>query len=217
MIWNIFNIKRKFRLVFLVSGRGSNLEAVINNIKNKKLKNAKIVLVISDNPKAKALQIAKDNNIKAIYLPPGEYKTKLCGEAEKLYIETIKKAKPDLIVLAGFMRVIKKDFINSFPNKIINIHPSLLPKYPGLHTHKRAIEAGDKESGCTVHFVNEIVDGGKRIIQAKVPIYPNDTEETLSKRVLEKEHKILSKAIELFIEGKIDYNNWPNEPIIYNE
>jgi len=213
----ILFFKRKFRVVFLVSGRGSNLEAVINNIKNKKLKNVKIVLVISDNPEAKALEIAKKNKIRAIYLYPGEYKTKLCGEAEDNYIKTIKKVKPDLIVLAGFMRVVKEKFIKSFQNKIINIHPSLLPKYPGLNTHKRVLEAREKETGCTVHFVNEIVDGGKRIIQAKVKVYPDDTEEKLSKRVLEKEHIILSKAIELIAQKKVVYENWNDNPIIIED
>ncbi len=210
-------LKRKFRVAVLVSGRGSNLEAIIKAIKSKKLKNVKICLVISDNPEAKAIKIARDYGIKAIYLHPGEFKTKLEGKAEETYINAIKKARADLVVLAGFMRIVKERFIKAFPDKIINIHPSLLPKYPGLHTHKRALEAGDKEAGCTVHFVNEITDGGKRIMQAKVPILENDTEETLAMRVLEKEHKILPAVIQMFADGSIDYNTFPDEPIIYQE
>jgi len=210
-------LKRKFRIAVLVSGRGSNLEAIIKAIKNKKLKNVKICIVISDNPEAKALKIARDNGIKAVYLHPGEFKTKLEGKAEENYINTIKKARTDLVVLAGFMRIVKSRFIQAFPDRIINIHPSLLPKYPGLHTHKRAIEAGDKEAGCTVHFVNEITDGGKRIMQARVPILENDTEETLAARVLEKEHKILPAVIQMFADGLIKYETFPDKPIIYQE
>lgn len=214
---NLFRLskKDKFRIVILVSGRGSNMEAIIKCVRNKQHGNTEVSLVISDNPEAKALEISKKNGIKAVYINPGVFKTKLEGEAEQVYIETIQKVKPDLIVLAGFMRIIKQNFIRSFQNKIINIHPSLLPKYPGLHTHRRAIEAGDKEAGCTVHFVNELTDGGKRIMQARVPIFPGDTEEDLACRVLEKEHTILPRVISIFAEGKIEYQSFPDDPIIF--
>jgi len=115
------------------------------------------------------------------------------------------------------MRVIKSNLINAFRGRIINIHPSLLPKYPGLHTHRRVIEAKEKESGCTVHFVNELVDGGKRIMQAKVNVLESDTEETLAARILEREHKILPLVIKIFADGKIDYQNFPDEPLIYED
>lgn len=206
----LFN--KKFRLVVLVSGRGSNLEAIILAIKSGTLKNVEIALVISDNPDAKALEMSRKYGIKAEYLSPGSFKTKLEGDAEANYIKRINQSKPDLIVLAGFMRIIKPGFIKSFPNKIINIHPSLLPKYPGLHTHQRALEAGDKMAGCTIHFVNEITDGGKRILQARVPILPGDTEDTLAKRVLEKEHIALPYVIGLFARNKLDYETLPDEP-----
>ncbi len=204
----------KFKIAVLVSGRGSNLDAIIKAVRDKKLPLVQIALVLSDNPAAKAIETARKNGIKALYISPGKFKTKLEGEAESSYIEALRKSKADLIVLAGFMRIIKPPLIQSFPNRIINIHPSLLPKYPGLHTHQRALEAHDLEAGCTVHFVNEITDGGKRIMQAKVPILETDNEETLARKVLEKEHIILSKVIQIFSEGKINYASFPDEPIV---
>jgi phosphoribosylglycinamide formyltransferase 1 len=203
----------KFRIVILVSGRGSNMEAVIRSTKSGVLKDkAEVVLVLSDNPEAKALEIATGLGVQALYQDPGNFRTKLEGEAEQEYIRVIKEAKPSLVVLAGFMRIIKPSFIRAFHNKIINIHPSLLPKYPGLHTHERALAAGDGEAGCTVHFVNEVTDGGKRILQAKVKIETGDTGDTLAARVLEKEHVILPKVIGWFAEGKIEYDRLPDEP-----
>lgn len=206
-------MKKKFRLAVLVSGRGSNLRAIQENIKSGKL-DAEIVLVLSDNPEAKALDYAKEQGIESLYIDPAPYKTKLEGIAEDRYIEALQRVKPDLIVLAGFMRVIKSKFINTFRGRIINIHPSLLPKYPGLNTHQRAIEAGEKESGCTVHFVNEEVDGGKRIIQAVVPIKMGDTPNTLAARVLKKEHEIFSEAIRMIAEGRVSEESCPDKPII---
>ncbi len=208
----MINKQKPFKLAVLVSGRGSNLRAIQENIKKGNL-NAIITLVISDRPDALALDYARSEGIEARYIDPAPYKTKLEGTAENRYIEALQKAQPDLIILAGFMRVIKRAFIDAFRGRIINIHPSLLPKYPGLHTHRRAIEAGEKESGCTVHFVNEQVDGGKRIIQARVPIRHNDDEKTLAARVLKKEHEIFSEAIRLISEGKISENNCPDRPI----
>lgn len=208
---------KKYRVVIMVSGRGSNMEAIIRAVKNKSLKNIEIAKVISDNPEAKALDIARGYGVPAEYIYPGPYKTKLEGQEELDYIASIRKAKPHLIVMAGFMRIIKPGLIRSFPNRIINIHPSLLPKYPGLHTHARALEAGDKEAGCTVHFVNEVTDGGKRIMQAKVMILPVDDEESLARRVLEKEHEMLSLVISLLAEGKIKYETLPDEPLLLGE
>ncbi|OHD55097.1 MAG: phosphoribosylglycinamide formyltransferase [Spirochaetes bacterium GWF1_51_8] len=207
--------KRKFRIAVLVSGRGSNLQAIHRAIQ-KKLFDGEIVLVVCDRPDAGALEFCRKNRIPAKYIAPGEFKTKLEGPAEETYIAELRAVRPDLIVLAGFMRVVKPLFIRAFENRIINIHPSLLPKYPGLHTHARAIEAGDKETGCTVHFVNEVIDGGKRIMQARVPISPGDTEDALSARVLKEEHQVLPSVIKMFAEGKIDYANWPNEPVVWS-
>ncbi len=206
----------KFRIAVLVSGRGSNLEAIIKSIESGYLENARIVLVLSDNKAAKAFDICSRHRIKAVYIDPGNYKTKLEGSAEYMYIERLKKAKPDLIVLAGFMRILKENFIRSLGHdRIINIHPSLLPKYPGLHTHKKALEAGDRFTGCSVHYVNEVTDGGKLIMQARVPVMLGDTEEKLAARVLEQEHLVLPEVIKMIIEKKIIYEKLSGEPIIY--
>jgi phosphoribosylglycinamide formyltransferase-1 len=172
-----------------------------------------VVLVVSDNPEAKALDYCRKAGIPAKFIHPGEFKTKLEGEAENDYIRALREAKPDLIVLAGFMRVVKPGLIQAFHNRIINIHPSLLPKYPGLHTHERAIEAGDPEAGCTVHFVNEVVDGGKLILQARVKVQPGDTPDKLARRVLDKEHQILPAAIRMIAQGALDYDSCPDCPI----
>ena len=132
------------------------------------------------------------------------------------FLEIFREAAPDLVIVAAFGQVLPKEIIHGPRQGCINIHPSLLPKYPGLHTHARAIEAGDKETGCTVHFVNEVIDGGKRIMQARVPISPGDTEDALSARVLKEEHQVLPSVIKMFAEGKIDYANWPNEPVVWS-
>jgi phosphoribosylglycinamide formyltransferase-1 len=203
---------KKTRIAVLVSGRGSNMGAIQKAIELKKL-DAEIALVLSDNKNAKALEYCADKGIPAKYIHPGLFKTKLEGEAEMDYIEAIQKANPDIVVLAGFMRVIKPRFILAFAGKIINIHPSLLPKYPGLHTHKRALEAGDKETGCTVHFVNEVIDGGKRIMQARVPIQPGDTENDIAARVLKQEHQVLPEVIRMIAAGEISERTCPPEPI----
>ena len=210
----IYNDKNKLKIGVLVSGRGSNLEAIIKAIEDGKLKNTEIAIVISDNLEARALKICKEHNVRAEYINAGPYKTKLEGKAEEIYIEKLKEFRVELVVLAGFMRVVKSRLINAFRNRIINIHPSLLPKYQGLHTHQRVIEAGEKESGCTVHFVNEVVDGGKRIMQSKVPVLPDDNPETLAARILEKEHIILPRVIQMFADGEIDYETFPDEPIL---
>lgn len=205
--------KDKLRIGILISGRGSNMEAVIKGCKDYRI-NGKVVIVISDQPNAKGLEVAKNYGIKAIYIYPGKYKTKLEEEREWEYVKVLKKHCVDLVVMAGFMRVIKTPLLSSFKNKIINIHPSLLPKYPGLETHKRVLENKEEIHGCTVHFANEVVDGGKIIMQAKVKVLPDDTPESLAKRVLEREHKILVKTISLIAEGKISYENL-NTPIIF--
>lgn len=209
-----FLFRRPFRIAVMVSGRGSNLGAIIKAVQDKRLKNVKISLVLSDNQSAYALTMAKKAGIKAQYIPVKNFKTKLEGEPESQFIEAIRKSRADLVVMAGFMRVVKPAFIKAFENRIINIHPSLLPLYPGLHTHQRAMEAGEKYSGCTVHFVNNVVDGGRRIMQARVPILPTDTPESLASRVLEKEHVILPRVIGMIAAGELTYENCPAEPVI---
>lgn len=190
-------MSKKLRIGVLVSGRGTNLQAIIDSINEGKLY-AEIAIVISDNPNAMALERAKKANIPTVYVKPGK-KSEFEGEI----IRILEENKVDLIVLAGFMRILSPNFVNHFPLKIINIHPSLLPSFPGLEAQRQALEYGVKITGCTVHFVNEIVDGGPIILQEAVPVYDDDTVESLSARILEKEHKILVEAIRLFSENRL--------------
>lgn len=188
-------------IVVLASGRGTNLQAIIENIENGTLK-ANLACVVSDNEDAKALERARKHNIKAIYIDPGPKKTWLIPEVEQKYIQTLKDHNVDLVCLAGFMRILKKAFLDAFPYRIINIHPALLPSFPGLNVQKKALEHGVKFSGCTVHFVNEIVDGGEIITQAAVPVLDDDTPETLAERILKQEWRIYTEAINIVLSGK---------------
>ena len=180
-------------IVVLISGRGSNLKSIISAT-NKKNFPAKISLVISSNKSALGLKIAENNNIKNFAVEQKEFYNKELYEED--LIGKIVQHDPNLICLAGFMQILSKKFINKFKDKIINIHPSLLPDYKGLNTHERVIQAGERYSGCTVHYVTEELDGGKIIAQEKVLIRPSDTPETLSRKVLEMEHIIYPKTIE---------------------
>ncbi|UCG29570.1 MAG: phosphoribosylglycinamide formyltransferase [candidate division WOR-3 bacterium] len=188
-------------IAVLASGRGSNLEAIIKNIENGTLQ-ANLACVISDNKDARALQIARDHGFKAIWLDPGPKKTWLLPEFEENYVKTLQEHKVDLICLAGFMRIIKKPLLEAFKGRIINIHPALLPSFPGLDVQRKALEYGVKFSGCTVHFVNEDVDAGAIITQAAVPVLDEDTPEILSARILKEEHRIYTEAINLIVSGK---------------
>jgi len=192
----------KFPIGVLVSGRGSNLEAILSHIKEGKL-DAEVVAVISDREDAKALKVAENYGVDTYYIPCLEKKTVLVGEAEKKYIELFKGKGVKLIVLAGFMRIIKKDFLDAFKGRIMNIHPALLPSFKGLEGQKQALEYGAKVSGCTVHFVNEGIDVGPIILQEVVPVHDNDSVDSLSQRILMHEHEIYSKAIQLFVEGRL--------------
>ena len=212
-VLHLLGKKDKIRIGILISGRGSNMEAIIKGCKNGTI-NGKVVIVISDNPNAKGLEIAKSYGIKALYIYPGKYKTKLEEEREWEYVKVLKHHCVDIVVMAGFMRIIKKPLLSSFENRIINIHPSLLPKYPGLETHKRVLENKEKEHGCTVHFANEVIDGGKIIMQAKVKVLPTDTQESLAEKVLKKEHQILVKTLSMISNRKISYETL-KEPIVY--
>ena len=196
-----YTVKNPMRIGLLISGRGSNMEVIIR--KSLSSKNIKVECVISDRKEAKGLKVAKALNIDIIYLNPGKFKTKLSEEAEKEYIDFLKAKEIDLVCLCGFMRVVKVDLIQAFKNRILNIHPSLLPRYKGLNVHKRVLFAGEKESGCTIHLVNEEIDGGRILAQRKVKILAEETEESLSKKVLEEEHKVYFQVIEEIANGKI--------------
>jgi phosphoribosylglycinamide formyltransferase-1 len=173
-------------IIVLLSGSGSNLQAIIDS------KVANIQAVISNKANAYGLERAKKADIKTHIV---EHQNISREEFDEKLKTTIELYQPDLIVLAGFMRILSAEFINAFKNKIINIHPSLLPKFKGLNTHQRAIDAGEKEHGATVHLVSSKLDSGKILAQAKVTIAPNDTAETLAKKVLQQEHIIYSKTI----------------------
>ena len=188
-------------IAVLASGRGTNLQAIIENVENGTLK-AHLVCVVSDNKDAKALERARKHNIEAVYIDPGPKKTWLIPEVEQNYIQALKDRHVDLVCLAGFMRILKKAFLDAFPYKIINIHPALLPAFPGLGVQKKALEYGAKFSGCTVHFVNEVVDGGEIITQAVVPVRDDDTPEMLAERILKEEWRIYTEAINIVLSGK---------------
>lgn len=183
----------------LASGRGSNLQAIIGNISAGKV-NARIGCVISDKSDAFALEHAKKADIPAHYIP---YKTSMLPQCELDYIECLKKYNVELICLAGFMRIIQPTFINAFKHRIINIHPAILPSFPGLHAQRQAYEYGVKVTGVTVHFVDEGMDTGPIILQRAVEVKEKDTEETLSERILVVEHQIYSEAIQLFADKRI--------------
>jgi len=175
------------RIGVLVSGRGSNLQAIIDAGKKGEIP-AEVVVVISDQPDAFALTRARADNIPAIYIGFQDFPSK--EKYEEKVVAVLKQYKVELICLAGYMRVLGANMLEAFPNRIMNIHPALLPAFPGLHAQARAWEHGVRFSGCTVHFVDEGVDTGPIILQAVVPVLAEDTAETLAARILEQEHKI---------------------------
>lgn len=192
----------KFPIGVLVSGRGSNLEAILSHIKEGKL-DAEVVAVVSDREDARALSVAKDYGVDGFYIPCVEKKTVLLGESEREYIKILKEKGVKLVVLAGFMRILKKPFLDAFKGRIMNVHPALLPSFPGLKAQKQALEYGSKISGCTVHFIDEGVDTGPIILQEAVSVYDNDSVDSISQRILKHEHEMYSKAIQLFAEGRL--------------
>ena len=192
-----------FTIGLLASGKGSNIQAIINYIKTEGLHNINAGVILSDNPSSGALEIAKKEGIKHYCIQEKKYRTILSPETEKKYVKVLKEHKVDLICLAGFMRVIKDEFLKNFSGKIVNIHPSLLPAFPGLEAWKQALNYGVKFTGCTTHFVEAGVDTGPIILQAVVPVLKDDTPETLHKRIQEKEHIIYPLTVKLIAEGKV--------------
>ena len=192
-----------FKLAVLVSGRGSNLQAIIDSIDREEL-DAHLSIVISNTKDAMALKRAEKHGIKTIFIDPSTYLNS--KEYDKALVLKLKEFSIDLICLAGYMRILGEEVIQTFEKKIINIHPSLLPAFPGLNAQKQAINHGVKFSGCTVHFVDSGVDSGPIILQTVVPVYDNDDEKSLSKRILEQEHYLYPKAIKMIQEKKISLN-----------
>ena len=191
------------RMAIFASGRGSNAEALHDAIKAGKI-NAEIVVLVSDIPDAPVLEKAEKWNIPAIIADRKQFSSK--EEFEDFILDQIKPYQPDLIVLAGFMRLLSGRFISHYENRIINIHPALLPSFKGLHAQRQAVEAGVKVAGCTVHFVEADMDAGPIIAQTVVPVMEADTEDTLAARILTVEHPTLVKAVALFCEDKLEIN-----------
>lgn len=186
------------RLGILLSGRGSNFEAIAENVRLGKL-DAEIAAVISNRAEARGMEIARERGLPATVLeskgvPREEYDRRLVAELQNRGVE--------LVCLAGFMRLLTAEFCRAFPRRALNIHPSLLPAFPGLDAQKQALDHGAKISGCTVHFVDERLDGGPIILQAAVPLLDDDTEETLAARILVEEHRIYSEAIAIILSGR---------------
>jgi phosphoribosylglycinamide formyltransferase-1 len=183
------------RVVLLGSGRGSNAEAILQAQAAGRLGRARVVAIFSDQPAAGILALGPRFGVAARFVDPAPFKTKLEGEGEERFIAAVRAEQPDLVVLAGFMRVLKPGFLGAFAGKIINLHPSLLPQFPGLDGIGQALRSGVRTTGCTVHYVTLEVDGGPIVAQAPVPVEPTDTAETLAARVHAAEHALLPAVI----------------------
>lgn len=188
------------KLGIMASGRGSNFQAIVDAIEAGRLR-AEVRLLIVDVPSAYAVERAKKHGIPHLYINPKEFASK--DDFFKKIAEEFSARGVELICLAGFMRIVRKPLLEAFPMRVMNIHPALLPAFPGLHGQGQAVDYGVRISGCTVHFVDEGMDTGPIIIQAAVAVDPEDTEETLSQRILAYEHKIYPEAIRLFAEGRL--------------
>jgi phosphoribosylglycinamide formyltransferase 1 len=187
----------QLRLGVLGSGKGSNFRAIHEAIRTGRL-DARVVVVCSDVVDSGILKLARDAGIATTWIEEKRFKTRLSREAEEDLVERLRSAGVDLVVLAGYMRMLKAPMLEAFPRRIINIHPSLLPKFPGLEAWRQALEAGETVTGCTVHFVDEGMDSGEVIAQAEVPILPGDTPESLHARIQEAEHQLYPEEIGRF-------------------
>lgn len=193
--------KKKGNIAVFLSGRGSNFKAIHDAILSGTI-NGEIVLVLSNKKEALGLKIAQERNLETLYLDPKKFESR---EAyDQAVIDEVKRKDVDLICLAGYMKILTPLFCNEFKNRIMNIHPALLPSFPGLHVQKKAIDWGVRYSGATVHFVTADVDMGPIILQAVVPVLQDDTEGTLSDRILKEEHKIYPEAVRLYFEGRLE-------------
>jgi phosphoribosylglycinamide formyltransferase 1 len=184
------------RLGVLISGRGSNLQSIIDAIRDGRL-TASIAIVISNNPTAPGLERARAAGVSTIVLPHRPYTSR--DAYDRVLVETLKSHDVELVCLAGFMRLLGPAFVDAFPNRILNVHPSLLPSFPGVDAQRQAVEHGVKVSGATVHLVTADLDAGPIVLQAAVPVLPSDTAETLSARILQEEHRLYPLAISLVL------------------
>jgi len=200
----LFKKNRKKNISFLVSGRGSNFEALAKQVKKGYI-NAEIKLVVSDKKEAPVLKKAEKMGIKSVFIDPKSFNSREAHEREIL--DLFNKNKTDLVVAAGYMRLLTPVFIEPFKNRIINIHPSILPAFPGKNAQAQAIAHGVKIAGCTCHFIDEGTDTGPIIMQASVNVLQDDTAESLSQKILELEHKILTESVKLFCDDKLLIND----------
>jgi phosphoribosylglycinamide formyltransferase-1 len=191
---------KKVDIGVLVSGSGSNLQSLINHIESGKL-DAEIKIVVSNNPDAYALERCRNHHIPFSVIEHRQYASR--EEFDRRLIDALNSVGTELVVMAGFMRILSSEFFKAFPLRIMNIHPALLPAFPGTHVQKKALDYGVKFSGCTVHFAEEGVDTGPIIIQAAVPVYDDDSDETLAERILREEHRIYPQAIQFYAEGRL--------------
>jgi phosphoribosylglycinamide formyltransferase-1 len=195
---------RRLSAAVLISGSGTNLQAFIDQVRAGKL-DIELSVVVSNEPDAAGLERARKAGIPVERVPHRDFPSREAFDSA--LAATLDRYSPDIIILAGFMRILTPSFIRHFAGRIFNIHPSLLPKYPGLDTHQRAIDAGDDWAGSTVHFATEELDGGPRVIQGRVRVLPDDTAQTLAARVLEMEHRIYPRAVALFAAGRLRYRD----------
>ena len=189
----------KKRIGVLLSGRGSNFEALADSVAAGRIPNTEIALVISNREAVVGIERAKSRGLAALVIPSKGLEREAY---DRLVVAALNEAKVDLVCLAGYMRLLSPYFVAAFPQRILNIHPSLLPSFPGLEAQKQALDYGAKFAGCTVHFVDENLDAGPIILQSVVPVEDGDTEEILSARILKEEHRIYSEAVKLVLEGK---------------
>jgi phosphoribosylglycinamide formyltransferase-1 len=194
---------KTFRLGVLGSGKGSNFVALAESIRLGKVP-AEVAVVLSDVENAGILERARERNLRARYIAPGKFRTKLDDESEAAFVAALREAQVDLVVLAGFMRIIKSGLLNAFPNRVINVHPSLLPSFPGLEAWKQALDHGVKYTGCTVHFVDAGVDSGPIIGQQTVPVLDQDTPESLHQRIHTAEHELYPACVAALARGEIE-------------
>lgn len=194
----------KKRLVVLISGSGSNLQALIDACSAQTI-NAEIVAVFSNKAGAYGLLRAQQAGIPALSLSPAEFSSR--DDFDAALQAQIDEYQPDLLILAGYMRILTPAFVRHYHGKMLNIHPSLLPKYPGLHTHRKALENGDAEHGTSVHFVTEELDGGPVTLQARIAVLPDDTEDTLTARIQQEEHRIYPQVVNWFVQGRLVLQN----------
>ncbi len=193
-------MSRSIRLGALASGGGSNVQSIIDQIESHRL-DAQIAILLSDNPEAGVLKRAERHSVPYEVIRPADFETR--AEHDRAMIDALKRREVELVILAGYMRIIAPEFVQAFPNRIMNIHPALLPAFPGVHVQQKAAAHGVRFSGCTVHFVDEGMDTGPIIVQAVVPVLPGDTGETLGARILKQEHRIYPEAIRLYLEGRL--------------